>query len=141
MNERYVVVGRSKTAGGGSYGFGPTLKEASRKFSESGGDSDVKAVVYKFRSELPFAPANCEAREDEADAYVNQIGQVHWLRCEMEKLEGVIRYAARPDGSGYRHPKGRIYICQTCGEQGSQEEAHEDFCPLRGKESPYNMKQ
>lgn len=119
----------------GYFGGASTLKEAKDKHDSIAGEPVDKIIVFRFMSELPFAPSDREAKEDEADAYMDQYGMLYWIRCKKEKIEGSVRYAARPDGSGYRDPKGRIYICQTCGEQGFDNPAHAEDCPFKEVEN------
>ena len=84
MHEFFIV-----TSGGfyGHYGKGSTLAEAQRAWRSAGGKKRGNAYAeVKFTADLPFAPYTREANEDEADAWVDQMGTLRWVRCEMEYI-------------------------------------------------------
>lgn len=67
----------------GHWGIGFSLNEALLRCAASGASiAEVDmATKYVFRSPLPFAPADREATEEEADCWVGADGWVYWLRC------------------------------------------------------------
>lgn len=84
MNLRFIAVIGS---GSGYWGAGETKDQAIAKMRKAGCRlADVKkASIYQFSSELPFAPANREAEDDEADCWVGQDGSMNWIRCDRTK--------------------------------------------------------
>ena len=83
MNERYIAI--SGSGGYGSWGAGPTINDAKRNLHQARGK--VRGLrVFRFTSESPFAPADRDAGEDEADCWVGQDGSVNWIRCEREEV-------------------------------------------------------
>lgn len=85
MNERFIAVTK-----GGLYGYwagGATLEEAVKGLRKAGAKKRAPYRVYKFTSELPFAPAKREATEGEADCWIGQDGSCNWIRCEREEIE------------------------------------------------------
>lgn len=80
MNEFFIV-----TSGGmyGHFGKGTTLKAAVSAWRKAGGrKKDENYRVTRFTSELPFAPFDRPATEQEADAWVGRHGSLNWVRCE-----------------------------------------------------------
>ena len=43
--------------------------------------------IKVFTSDLPFAPCERDATEDEADAWMGQDGSLSWVRCDRHDLE------------------------------------------------------
>ncbi len=82
-HERFIVVSCSREAFGGHWGQGETLDEAVENCRKAGGRKrDDYRKVWRFTSELPFAPVDRDALSSESDAYVGQDGQMYWKRCE-----------------------------------------------------------
>lgn len=80
MRERYIA----RTVGGlyGYWGAGRIEDEAIEKMRKSGAKRRDPYRVYKFTSDLPFAPVDREATEQEADCWVGEDGSCNWIRCE-----------------------------------------------------------
>lgn len=74
---------------GGIYGYfgkGYTLEEAKKAWRKAGGKKNqnfYREIV--FQSNLPFAPMDRAATEEEADAWIGKDGSVNWIRCEQER--------------------------------------------------------
>ena len=81
MNKRFIVIGR------GYWGAGETIRAATMKLKEAGGNPREDCFIYEFRSELPFAPPNREATEEEADCWVDIAGCTTWVRCKRELIQ------------------------------------------------------
>ena len=81
--ERFIAFGPARDGYGGCWGAGDTREDAIRKYQKSGGKKG-KHTVDRFVSELPFAPFNREATDDEADAYMNNSG-LWFKRCAREQ--------------------------------------------------------
>lgn len=77
----------------GSYGNGPTAEEAIANMKKAHkGQGRIKKdgfTLFKFTSELPFAPRERTATDGEADAWCGKDGSLNWVRCEREILESV----------------------------------------------------
>ena len=92
-HERYILAGW--TGALGNWGGGETIEEATANFIKSGKfksrSAKAKALrhanAWRFDSDLPFAPGNREATEEEADSYVDATGAVVWIRCERVEIE------------------------------------------------------
>ena len=82
MNERYIAMTREFY---GHWGAGTTIEEAKKNLKKSGGKIK-NCRILKFTSKLPFAPANREANENEADSWIGRDGSTNWVRCEREEL-------------------------------------------------------
>lgn len=78
MYNKFIVIGF------GVWGAGDTIKEAKDKFRKMGGKGQT--TIYKCKSQLPFAPPNREAKQDEADAYITRYGELITIRCEYHKV-------------------------------------------------------
>lgn len=91
----------AKTTDGlyGHFGYGDTEADALRNLKKAGGEitktktkwnykpkRGYALIVYKYTSDLPFAPNNREALENEADCWVDQSGATNWIRCEVETI-------------------------------------------------------
>ncbi|MBW3597554.1 MAG: hypothetical protein KY475_09800 [Planctomycetes bacterium] len=83
MNERFLVIG-SDGSYGGAWGSGATQDEATDNDFRAAGAGNAK--VYRFTSDLPFAPADRDATDDEADAWVDEYGGTSWVRCDREEV-------------------------------------------------------
>lgn len=83
MNERYIAL-----SGGiyGHWGVGSSVIEAVANAKRAGAKKRDGCRVFRFWSELPFAPATRPAHEDEADCWVGRDGSCNWIRCEREEL-------------------------------------------------------
>jgi len=94
-HEYFIIIGG--TAAGGYWGKGLTRAEAEKSFVEAGGfvegigfveaggnRDDELVITYRFTSRFEFAHLD-EQGEDQADAWVDSWGRVHWSRCQMEK--------------------------------------------------------
>lgn len=79
MNERFIVVGL------GYWGAGSTLEKAKRNYRSAGGTGNH--FIERFTSELPFAPSDREADDDEADCWMGTDGFLYWKRCERERIQ------------------------------------------------------
>lgn len=82
----------------GHFGCGDTLEEALKTLKASGGEIRKRGdsfapkkgyalTAYKFTSEYPFAPYDREATEEEADCWVNDMGNICSFQCQREKVE------------------------------------------------------
>lgn len=70
----------------GHWGSGSTINAARQNFLRAGGKRKVDYAIWEFTSDLPFAPSEREANEDESDAYVATDGSLCWVRCEPQQL-------------------------------------------------------
>lgn len=87
MNLRYITIGQHKDVCGGAWGAGKTIEESRRNFRKAGGSGKTGASkTFSFESGLPFAPANREATETEADCYIDGAGAVCWIRCTRTEI-------------------------------------------------------
>jgi len=75
MNKHFIVMDAS------CWGGGETIEKATKNFKKAGGRKVIK--LFRFTSELPFAPSNRDATEDEADAYVTRYGELVSIRCQQ----------------------------------------------------------
>lgn len=82
---RYILLGTEKNGLGGSWGAGATVEEARKNFKKVGGRK-VEAG-WRFTSDLPFAPPDRPAKNNESDCWVGRDGSVNWVRCAREELE------------------------------------------------------
>ena len=80
---RFIVF--SAQGGYGNWGAGNTQEEATKQWRKAGGKGKKKKI-YKFTAQVPFAPAEREATEQEADSYVDKYGSMCWVRCEREQI-------------------------------------------------------
>lgn len=80
MHVLHIVVGGKGLYG--HYGKGTTLAEAQAAYKKAGGKKRDKQIVHRFESELPFAPFDRDATDEEADAWVGRDGSINWLRCQ-----------------------------------------------------------
>lgn len=71
----------------GSWGRGEDLVEAKANLKKNNGKVKNIVKAWKFTSDLPFAPGDREANEDESDAYISNNGMIHWIRCHREEIE------------------------------------------------------
>ena len=81
MNKRFIVIGR------GYWGAGENVRAATRQLAKAGGNPREDHLIYEFRSELPFAPPDREATEEESDCWVDSYGCTTWMRCERELIQ------------------------------------------------------
>lgn len=82
-HELYIVVSF------GYYGKGKTEVEAIKAWRKAGGRkvrAQGKRITFRGTSELPFAPFDREATEQEADLYLTKDGRLFYKRCEVEQL-------------------------------------------------------
>lgn len=89
MHERFIALSTGKGFGG-YWGSGETLEKAKKNLKASGGHVGKKPGlrVFRFTSELPFAPAAClQATDQEADCWVGQDGSMNWVRCQREEVK------------------------------------------------------
>ena len=83
----------------GHFGYGDSMIESLQNLKKSSGEirknrktgeykpkKGYSLKVYRFLSELPFAPHNREAAEQEAYAWIGQDGSCNWIRCERELI-------------------------------------------------------
>lgn len=90
MHERFIASYFNWEIGG-VWGVGDTLDEARENMVKCAkGKWKHKArencIVWRFYSELPFAPSDRDATEQESDCWFNE-GTVSWRRCERERIE------------------------------------------------------
>ena len=78
---RYVAMTRGYR---GCFGVGDSLLEAVEMMRRAGAKKKDDYKVYRFISHFPFAPADRDATDGEADAWVGADGSISWLRCERE---------------------------------------------------------
>tara|TARA_Y100000310_G_scaffold342397_1_gene445492 strand:- start:2908 stop:3183 length:276 start_codon:yes stop_codon:yes gene_type:complete len=79
--ERVIVV--TVNANGGDWGVGETEEIAKSKISKRELRRAHHVNVCRFVSDLPFAPADRPANENEADAWVTRHGGLCYIRCEQ----------------------------------------------------------
>ena len=79
MHVRYIAM---TTGFFGHWGVGGTQAKAVEKMRKSGAKTRDHYRVYRFASELPFAPADREATDLEADCWIGQDGSCNWIRCK-----------------------------------------------------------
>lgn len=77
MYKRFIVISC------GFWGAGDTIEKAHENHKKAGGKKK-NCKTLEFTSELPFAPSNRDAMENEADAYVSTSGDTCWVRCERK---------------------------------------------------------
>ena len=75
--ERYIAVSNERY--GGFYGYGEDQKAALAKLKLAGGKPKL-AKLIRFTSELPFAPTDRPATEQEADAWMDRYGGLNYIR-------------------------------------------------------------
>ncbi len=80
MNVRYISISF------GYWGAGATGEEAVKNRIKAGAKKRDKAKLIRFQSELPFAPSNRLATDEEADCWVDCHGGLNWVRCEKEDV-------------------------------------------------------
>jgi len=80
MNKKYIAVSLWY------WGVGDTIEEANQNRKENGGKDD-KTYLYEFESELPFAPFDRDANDDEADCYIDKMGAINWIRCKYHEVD------------------------------------------------------
>lgn len=84
MHERYIA-----TSGGlyGNWGNGDTVEDAKKNLRKAGGK--IKGCkLWKFTSQLPFAPTDKQiAEQAEADCWIGRDGSMSWVRCQREEME------------------------------------------------------
>ena len=83
MNERFIAAISNLY---GHWGVGTTLGEALTNARKAGARKRDKFRTWQFTSELPFAPPDREATEEEADCWVGQDGSINWVRCDSVRL-------------------------------------------------------
>ncbi len=83
MNERFVAM-----SGGffGNWGCGDTMDKAMETLRKAGGQLHDDMRIYRFTAKLPFAPADRDAADNEADCWVGSDGAINWIRCDREKV-------------------------------------------------------
>lgn len=127
MNERYLVIGRPRGRGeyGGRWGSGETAKAATLNYRKAGG-STAKDVskMFRFTSELPFAPTDREATDAEADCWVGGDGAINWVRCEREEV-------TKPT---LAHEIRQQITEQVCGITAVQQSEETRFAPYASAE-------
>lgn len=79
-----LFIARSFDGYGGHWGVGASRNAAVEKMRAAGAKKRDRYKLWRFYSELPFAPTDRDAHEDEADAFVGGDGTVNWIRCERE---------------------------------------------------------
>jgi len=82
MYEMFIAVCGSKSYGG-EWGVGKTIAHAITNLREAGGYLRHH-IIYRFTSELPFAPRDRDCTDQEADCWVGRDGNMSWIRCERE---------------------------------------------------------
>lgn len=82
MNERFIVINGDGFYG--NWGVGNTEKMARTKLKKA--DKKLASVVFRFYSNLPFAPADRKAHGNEADCWIGRDGSLNWLRCKRERI-------------------------------------------------------
>lgn len=87
MHEFFIVA--TIETGGGHFGKGKTLTEAEAALRKAGGKKRAKRIIHRFYSELPFAPFDRPATENEADAWMGKDGSLNWIRCKKVTGETV----------------------------------------------------
>jgi hypothetical protein len=90
MSHRRYIVLESKDGIWGHWGRGATLDEARenlRRAARRPGKARPADREYEFASDLPFAPGDREATDDEADAWIGQDGSLNWIRCQLRQLK------------------------------------------------------
>ena len=80
MHERFIAISL------GYWGKGNTIDAAKSALRKAGGKSRG-CVVWKFTSELPFAPNDRDATEDETDCWVSRDGMLVSIRAKREIVE------------------------------------------------------
>lgn len=86
MHKRYVILSvlhRSDKQVSLFYGMGSTLMAAKEYWFASGGRTTQTTRVWLFTSDKPFAPPERPATPGEADAYVNQLGEIRHNGCAI----------------------------------------------------------
>lgn len=92
MHERFIAVCSVSTTIGGYWGAGDTLEQATENLMVSGvrakkhGKAKREFRAYRFTSNMPFAPADREATETEADCWMAQNGSMSWIRCDRGEV-------------------------------------------------------
>lgn len=84
-HERFLVM-QSDDGCYGYYGIGTTRAEAVKQYRSGGGDGRKRLHVWWFFSELPFAPPERDATDQESDMWLGRDGTQNWIRCEREQL-------------------------------------------------------
>ena len=64
------------------WGSGETVEKALKQMWKAGAEKKAVTKVFLFYSDMPFAPPEREANEDECDAYVNDMGGMCKLRAQ-----------------------------------------------------------
>ena len=77
MHETFIAMSGSIY---GVWGVGPTIERAEANLRKAGGVKSNR--VYRFASELPFAPRDRDATAEEADCWIGRDGSMSWTRCE-----------------------------------------------------------
>lgn len=70
----------------GTWGAGNTRAEAEANRLKAGGKKRDETSTYFFQSDFRFAPANRDANDNEADAYISADGTMHWSGCSREEI-------------------------------------------------------
>ena len=85
MHEHYLAI----TVGDiyGYWGAGGTVDEAVKKMRKAGAKKRDAYRVYRFTSELPFAPSERKATAEEADCWIGRDGSCNWIRCDRELIQ------------------------------------------------------
>jgi hypothetical protein len=76
--------------GDGHFGCGETMEIAEANYRKASKTRKKKLQVHRFEfsSTREFCKDNKNpAKEDEADAYVNTVGDVCWIRCVKREIK------------------------------------------------------
>jgi len=85
MYERFIAIANLQF--GGEWAMGDTAEEAQKRLKTRVKRSKVYATkLWRFWSELPFAPTDREATKEEADAYMTADGSLCSIRAEREMI-------------------------------------------------------
>lgn len=85
MNVKYITT--AYHAGAIHYGSADTLDQSiARCRKATGTKKNLDMSSYRFESELPFAPLDRKATENEADAWFAADLCLHWERCNKFDL-------------------------------------------------------
>lgn len=76
MHTKYVAMTFDARSGGGDWRIGDTLEEVSK----------IKRRGRKATSDLPFAPRDRSANDDEADVWVDRYGTINSIGCELQEV-------------------------------------------------------
>lgn len=89
MHERFIAIEGLQF--GGEWAMGDTAEEAQKRLKTRTKRSKVyRTQLWRFWSELPFAPTDREATKEEADAYMTGDGSLCSIRAEREMVSEAV---------------------------------------------------